>query len=64
MVTILFLSAIVVILNYLVAQMSQTLILLLDALLFVVMHIIINYFIHKKEAMTGSRWDRVFRNQS
>lgn len=62
MVTILFLSAIVVILNYLVAQMSQTLILLLDALLFVVMHIIINYFIHKKEAMTGSRWDRVFRN--
>lgn len=62
MVTILFLSAIVVILNYLVAQMSQTLILLLDALIFVVMHIIINYFIHKKEAMTGSRWDRVFRN--
>lgn len=59
MVTLLLLSATFILLNYLVATyLSQTLILVLDAVLFCVMHCVINVFIYRHERRTGVKWNR------
>ena len=50
MATLLFLSMLFVFINYLVAEfMSQTIMIIGDVVLFCLMHVIINYFISKKE---------------
>lgn len=60
MTTILFLDAGFIIANYLVASyISQTLMIVMDAVLFCLLHIIINIFIARKENATGIIWDRV-----
>ena len=60
MISILLISVLFIVINYLVASISQTLIILIDVLMYVVMHIIINYFILKKEKETGQNWKKVF----
>lgn len=60
MLSILFISALLITLNYLVASMSQTLIIVFDIIFFVVMHNIINYFIRRKENETGMEWKKTF----
>jgi len=45
--------------NYFVATMiSQTLIIVLDIILYTAMHLTINRFIHAKERRDGIEWDR------
>lgn len=62
MITILLISALFIVSNYFVATLlSQTLIIVLDILLFFLMHFVINIFIYKKEGHEGIIWDRVFR---
>ena len=59
MLTILLISATFIIANYLVASMlSQTLIIVLDILLFIMMHLIINYFIRRREKRENKVWNR------
>lgn len=59
LVAILLLSLTFIMLNYLVATyMSQTLIILLDIMLFCAMHCVINVFIYRHELRTGVKWDR------
>lgn len=59
MAVILLLSATFVMLNYLVATyLSQTLIILLDVMLFVAMHTVVNFFIRRRERLTGEEWSR------
>ena len=62
MISLLLLSVLFIVINYIVASyISQTLIILINVLMYVVMHIIINYFIQKKEKETGGRnWKKVF----
>ena len=60
MISILLISVLFIVINYLVASISQTLIILIDVLMYVVMHIIINYFIFQKEKETGQNWKKVF----
>lgn len=61
MVSILLLSALIITINYLVAAyMSQTLIVLLDIVIYVLMHYIINIFIAKNEKKNGTIWDKCF----
>jgi UDP-N-acetylmuramyl pentapeptide phosphotransferase/UDP-N-acetylglucosamine-1-phosphate transferase len=58
MLTILFLTFLIVAMNYAVASwMSQTLMIIADILLFILMHIVINIFIIKKEGK-GFQWKR------
>jgi UDP-N-acetylmuramyl pentapeptide phosphotransferase/UDP-N-acetylglucosamine-1-phosphate transferase len=60
MVTLLLLSVAFIVLNYVVASMSQTLMVIMDIVLFTLMHIIINIFIYRKERETGIKWSRIF----
>jgi UDP-N-acetylmuramyl pentapeptide phosphotransferase/UDP-N-acetylglucosamine-1-phosphate transferase len=60
MVTLLLLSIAFIVLNYVVASMSQTLMVIMDIALFTLMHIIINIFIYRKERETGIKWSRIF----
>ena len=61
MVSILLLSSMFIILNYLVSSyMSQTLMVIIDILLFCMMHYIINIFIRRKEEKEGLEWNRSF----
>lgn len=60
MIVILLLSCMFITLNYFVAAyISQTMIVVLDVALFILMHIVINIFILKKEKINGITWDRV-----
>lgn len=59
MVAILLLSVMFITVNYLVSNISQTLMIVVDVLLFVVMHYAINFFIFRKEGR-GNVWDRTF----
>lgn len=59
MVTILFLSSMFIVGNYIVAtEISQTLIILFDIVLFIIMHLVINWFIQRKENQEGTIWNR------
>lgn len=61
MLTILLISALFIVANYLVASfLSQTLMVILDILLFILMHLIINFFIRKKEKQTDVSWKRAY----
>ena len=61
MITILILSIGFIVVNYFVAAtLSQTLMVIMDILLFTLMHIIINIFIYRKEKETGIKWSRIF----
>lgn len=61
MITILLLSIGFIVVNYFVAAtLSQTLMVIMDILLFTLMHIIINIFIYRKEKETGIKWSRIF----
>lgn len=59
MVAILLLSVMFITVNYLVSNISQTLMIVVDVLLFVVMHYAINFFIFRKEGR-GNVWDKTF----
>lgn len=59
MVVILSISLLFIICNYLIAEISQTLIVVMDIVIFCLMHIVINYFISKKESKDGIEWSRV-----
>lgn len=60
MIVILLISCMFITLNYFVASnLSQTLMVIMDIILFCIMHIIINYFIFKKERPAGITWSRV-----
>lgn len=62
MITILLLSFVFILSNYFVAAyMSQTLIVVLDVVLYVLMHMVINGFIVRKEIRDGKIWDRSFK---
>ena len=60
MVTILLLSVMFIAINYLVSNISQTLMIVVDIILFVLMHNIINVFIYRREGRNGNVWDRTF----
>lgn len=61
MLTILLISALFIVANYLVASfLSQTLMVILDILFFILMHLIINFFIRKKEKQTDVSWKRAY----
>ncbi len=61
MIIILMLACIFIVLNYFVAAyMSQTLIVVLDVVLFILMHCCINIFIARKEKVTGAGWSRSY----
>ena len=61
MLTILLISALFIVANYLVASfLSQTLMVILDILFFILMHLIINFFIRKKEKKYNYGWKRYF----
>jgi UDP-N-acetylmuramyl pentapeptide phosphotransferase/UDP-N-acetylglucosamine-1-phosphate transferase len=61
MITIFLLSIGFIIVNYFVAAtLSQTLMVVMDIMLFTLMHIIINIFIYRKERETGIKWNRIF----
>lgn len=61
MITIFLLSIGFIIVNYFVAAtLSQTLMVVMDIMLFTLMHIIINIFIYRKERETGIKWSRIF----
>lgn len=61
MLTILLISAAFIISNYLVASfLSQTLMVILDIFFFILMHLIINFFIRRKEKITKQEWRRAF----
>ena len=61
MITIFLLSIGFIIVNYFVAAtLSQTLMVVMDIMLFTLMHIIINIFIYRKEKETGIKWSRIF----
>lgn len=61
MITILLLSIGFIVVNYVVAAtLSQTLMVVMDIMLFTLMHIIINIFIFRKEKETGIKWSRIF----
>lgn len=62
MITILLVSICFIVSNYLVATLlSQTLIIVLDIILFFLMHFVLNIFIYRKENQTGIKWDRVLK---
>lgn len=61
MVTILLLDLSLIAINYLMASfVSQTLMVVTDVILFVVMHLVINFFIFKKERPMGIKYDKIF----
>lgn len=61
MVTLLLISAGFVLMNYVTASfLSQTLMIVFDVIAFCMMHIIINYFIMRKEVKSGIEWSRIF----
>ena len=61
MLTILLISALFIVANYLVASfLSQTLMVILDILFFILMHLIINFFIRRKEKKTDTSWKRAY----
>lgn len=61
MLTILLISALFIVANYLVASfLSQTLMVILDIFFFILMHLIINFFIRKKEKQTDVSWKRAY----
>lgn len=61
MLTILLISALFIVANYLVASfLSQTLMVILDIFFFILMHLIINFFIRKKEKKYNYGWKRYF----
>lgn len=61
MLTILLISALFIVANYLVASfLSQTLMVILDILFFILMHLIIYFFIRKKEKQTDVSWKRAY----
>lgn len=60
MVTILLLSCLFILTNYFVASyISPSVIVVMDVVLFCLMHIVINIFIARKESETGIKWNRV-----
>ncbi|MCM1078221.1 MAG: undecaprenyl/decaprenyl-phosphate alpha-N-acetylglucosaminyl 1-phosphate transferase [Bacteroidales bacterium] len=59
MVSILLLSVMFITVNYLVSGISQTLMIVVDMILFMLMHYAINFFIYRKEGR-GNVWDRTF----
>lgn len=59
MISILLVSMFIIMCNYFVtAYMSQTLIIVTDIAFFYLMHYIINFFISRRESMTGEKWSR------
>lgn len=61
MLTILVISIAFIVSNYLVASfLSQTLMVVLDIFFFILMHLIINFFIRRKEKKTDARWKRTY----
>ena len=61
MLTILVISIAFIVSNYLVASfLSQTLMVVLDIFFFILMHLIINFFIRRKEKNTDARWKRAY----
>lgn len=59
MVVILLLSCMFIISNYYVASFfNATLMVVMDVIMFCLMHIIINIFIYRKEGKSGIKWDR------
>ena len=61
MVTLLMLSLGFIAINWAVASyLSQTLMVLVDIVLFCLMHIIINMYIYRQERKTGMMWDKIF----
>lgn len=61
MLTILVISIAFIVSNYLVASfLSQTLMVVLDIFFFILMHLIINFFISRKEKNTDARWKRAY----
>ncbi|MEE1120452.1 MAG: MraY family glycosyltransferase [Prevotella sp.] len=61
MLIILVISIAFIVSNYLVASfLSQTLMVVLDIFFFILMHLIINFFIRRKEKNTDARWKRAY----
>jgi len=61
MLTLLLLSVGFIAVNYVVAEtLSQTVMVLMDIVLFSLMHIIINIFIWRNEGSKGIKWSRIF----
>lgn len=61
MMFLLMISLAIIIINYIMADfISQTLMILADIVIFVIMHLVINIFIARKEKKSGSEWNRAF----
>lgn len=58
MVSILLISCFIIICNYLIASLNQTLIVILDISVYILLHLILNRFILRKERSTGNEWSR------